>query len=134
MTTTTATATSRSGATTTRHGSQSSHHGHGGGGGGPLSRSNTRQQLRLGVTTDYVDLSLHSACANGNIGELNRVSFCLLVNANKQLLFSLLFRHCNSVEADLELQVKLSPLVPNTPDGVPSDLMVTVSSFAIYQC
>ncbi|SCV71461.1 BQ2448_3049 [Microbotryum intermedium] len=30
--------------------------------------SSSRHQARLGVTTDYVDLSLHSACANGNVG------------------------------------------------------------------
>lgn len=28
-----------------------------------------RAEARLGVTTDYVDLSLHSASANGNVGE-----------------------------------------------------------------
>ncbi|SCZ89313.1 BZ3500_MvSof-1268-A1-R1_Chr1-1g01099 [Microbotryum saponariae] len=30
--------------------------------------SSSRHQARLGVTTDYLDLSLHSACANGNVG------------------------------------------------------------------
>ncbi|GAA5876758.1 hypothetical protein JCM16303_006277 [Sporobolomyces ruberrimus] len=44
-----------------------------GGGGGSRHRlkpasSITRQENRLGITTDYVDLSLHSAAANGNIG------------------------------------------------------------------
>lgn len=33
-----------------------------------VASSSSRQQLRLGVTTDYTDLSLHSACANANIG------------------------------------------------------------------
>lgn len=38
-------------------------------GGHGLSGSSSRQMARLGVQTDYVDLSLHSACANGNSGE-----------------------------------------------------------------
>lgn len=44
------------------------------GGGGSKHRlkpasSITRQENRLGITTDYVDLSLHSAAAKGNVGE-----------------------------------------------------------------
>ncbi|GAA6011239.1 hypothetical protein JCM11491_006770 [Sporobolomyces phaffii] len=43
------------------------------GGGGSRHRlkpasSITRQENRLGITTDYVDLSLHSAAAKGNVG------------------------------------------------------------------
>lgn len=33
-----------------------------------------RAEARLGVTTDYKDLSLHSAAANGNVGELSLLS------------------------------------------------------------
>ncbi|GAA6021699.1 hypothetical protein JCM10207_008547 [Rhodosporidiobolus poonsookiae] len=35
---------------------------------GTRHRSLCRQDARLGVSTSYTDLSLHSACANGNVG------------------------------------------------------------------
>ncbi|GAA5980001.1 hypothetical protein JCM11641_008259 [Rhodosporidiobolus odoratus] len=35
---------------------------------GPVASSISRQEARLGVTTNYKDLALHSAAANGNVG------------------------------------------------------------------
>jgi len=34
-----------------------------------LGAARSRDEARLGITTDYKDLSLHSAAANGNLGE-----------------------------------------------------------------
>jgi len=55
-----------------------------GGGSGSRHRlkpasSITRQENRLGITTDYTDLSLHSAAAKGNVGEFLSQNNCLFL-------------------------------------------------------